>query len=82
MIQRIKYTVMGALSGALFGVIFATIASLFHGGPKLVEGILETWWWFACLGAFAGFFQPKLSTHNFLRNPRYRASRNELSRKA
>ncbi len=55
---RIKNSVKGALGGALFGVFFATVASMLHGGPELIVGIKETWWWFAGLGAFAWFFSP------------------------
>ncbi len=58
MVNRIKNSVKGALGGALFGVFFATVASMLHGGPELIAGIMETWWWFAGLGTFAGLFAP------------------------
>lgn len=44
----------GALAGAVFGVLFGAGASLFEGGPPAVVGILESWWWFAIVGAAIG----------------------------
>jgi CDP-diglyceride synthetase len=64
MLNRVKNSVKGALGGALFGIFFAAMASLFQGGPELIDGIKETWWWFACLGAFAGIFAPLGSANN------------------
>jgi len=64
MIDRVKNSVKGALGGALFGIFFAAVASLFHGGPELFDGIKETWWWFAGLGVFAGLFAPPGSANN------------------
>jgi len=42
----------GGLAGALFGVLFGAMASVFHNGPTLMQGIQESWWWFALAGAF------------------------------
>jgi hypothetical protein len=54
--MRIKNTFIGLVLGAAFGVIFASLASLTHVGPTWAAGVQETWWWFAGLGAFAGFW--------------------------
>jgi CDP-diglyceride synthetase len=58
MVDRFKNSVKGALAGALFGILFAVAATFFRGGPDLTTGIMETWWWFSALGAFAGLFAP------------------------
>ena len=58
MVHTIKKTIVWSLFGGLFGVFFAVCASFLHMGPALTDGILETWWWFAALGAFAGYFKP------------------------
>ena len=36
----------GAAGGALFGVAFGALASVFHGGPTLAVGVGESWAWF------------------------------------
>ena len=59
MSTRFKTLVIGLISGALFGVVFATVASFLHMGPELWHGISETWWFFAMLGGFAGWFHPR-----------------------
>ncbi|MEM6647489.1 MAG: hypothetical protein AAF730_14690 [Bacteroidota bacterium] len=48
-------TVVGTVFGALFGVFFGASASLFHNGPETMVGILESWPWFAVVGAAMGF---------------------------
>lgn len=40
----------GFVGGALFGVLFAFSAWLTKPGPPLMDGILETWWFFALIG--------------------------------
>lgn len=59
MANRFKTLLIGTVSGALFGVAFAALASVLHMGPELWHGISETWWFFAMLGAFAGWFHPR-----------------------
>ena len=44
----------GAAGGALFGVAFGALASVFHGGPTLAVGVSESWAWFAVGGALVG----------------------------
>jgi len=56
---RFKNLAIGSIFGALFGVAFAAAASVLHMGPELWHGISETWWFFAILGAFAGWFHPR-----------------------
>jgi hypothetical protein len=52
---RLLYGLIGGLAcGALFGVAFGALASVFDGGPSLLVGISESWWWFAAAGAFIG----------------------------
>jgi hypothetical protein len=36
--------------GAIFGVGFGALASIFQGGPDMIQGIQESWWWFAAAG--------------------------------
>jgi hypothetical protein len=36
--------------GAIFGVGFGALASIFQGGPDMIKGIQESWWWFAAAG--------------------------------
>ena len=45
-----KWTV----AGAAFGAIFGALASIFQGGPAVIQGIQETWWWFAIAGFLTG----------------------------
>jgi hypothetical protein len=44
----------GGVGGALFGVAFGAIASLFQGGPPAVQGMVESMPFFAVMGAIAG----------------------------
>ena len=46
----VKWTV----AGAAFGAIFGALASIFQGGPAVMQGIQETWWWFAIAGFLTG----------------------------
>ena len=50
----IKFTIAGAVGGGLFGIAFGAIASFFDGGPTLLTGINESWWWFSLFGMTAG----------------------------
>ena len=45
---------IGFVGGVLFGVFFGAFASVFHNGPTLLQGITESWWWFAIVGLFIG----------------------------
>ena len=47
-------TLLGTVAGALFGVGFGALASVFHNGPALWTGIQESWGFFAVLGAAMG----------------------------
>jgi len=46
----VKWTV----AGAAFGAIFGALASIFQGGPAVIQGVQETWWWFAIAGFLTG----------------------------
>lgn len=52
---RIQKIGAGALFGIGFGVFFGAVASLFQGGPGLLQGIKESTPWFSILGTIAGF---------------------------
>ena len=45
----------GALLGAVFGVAFGALASVFEGGPTLAQGVGESWYWFSAFGAAIAF---------------------------
>lgn len=51
----VKWTV----AGAAFGTIFGALASIFQGGPAVIQGIQETWWWFAIAGFLTGMIGSK-----------------------
>jgi len=51
----IARTATGGLLGALFGICFGALASVFQGGPELLQGMVESTPWFAFVGAFAAF---------------------------
>ena len=44
----------GVLGGAVFGVAFGILASLFEGGPPLSVAVAESWAWFAGCGGLIG----------------------------
>lgn len=46
--------VVGFTGGALFGVAFGAIGSLFENGPELAVGVAESWLWFAGVGTVLG----------------------------
>ena len=48
-------TTRWAVAGALFGVFFGAVASVFQGGPTALQGIEESTPWFAIFGLVAGF---------------------------
>lgn len=48
--MRIQSILAWTLGGALFGITFGAIASIFQGGPDMMRGIQESWWWFAGAG--------------------------------
>lgn len=48
--MRILHILLFTTVGAIFGAIFGAIASIFQGGPQLIQGIQESWWWFAGAG--------------------------------
>ena len=48
--MKIRSILAWTLSGAIFGVGFGALASIFQGGPEMMRGIQETWWWFAIAG--------------------------------
>lgn len=55
----IRSAIVGGLGGALFGVGFGLVASIFKNGPPVLVAIQQSWWWFAvgglCMGlAWAG----------------------------
>lgn len=54
MTRMLKGLAAGFILGALFGVAFGALASVFDGGPPAMVGIAESWWWFAGAGAFIG----------------------------
>jgi hypothetical protein len=54
LIRAAKLITLGFFCGAAFGVFFGAVASLFQGGPALINGIVESWWWFALVGTFIG----------------------------
>jgi hypothetical protein len=43
-----------AIAGALFGVFFGAVASIFQGGPSALQGIEESAPWFSIFGLVAG----------------------------
>jgi hypothetical protein len=47
-------TLLGAVAGALFGIGFGALASVFHDGPALWTGVQESWGFFAVLGGAMG----------------------------
>jgi hypothetical protein len=48
--MKLRSILAWTLGGAAFGVVFGAIASIFQGGPEMIRGIQETWWWFAAAG--------------------------------
>jgi len=48
--MKIRSILAWTLGGAIFGVIFGALASIFQGGPDMMRGIQESWWWFAATG--------------------------------
>lgn len=48
--MKIQSILAWTIGGALFGVAFGAIASIFQGGPDMMRGIQESWWWFAGAG--------------------------------
>lgn len=52
---------MGAGVGVVYGVFFGAMAALFEGGPTVVNGVFESWWWFGAFGGVGGLaiaFEP------------------------
>jgi len=49
-IMKVQSILAWTLGGALFGVAFGAVASIFQGGPEVMRGIQESWWWFAGAG--------------------------------
>ena len=52
---------LGVFGGALFGVGFGALASVFHNGPDLATGVRESWAWFAVLGGLLGLSMARMS---------------------
>jgi hypothetical protein len=48
--MKIQSIIAWTIAGSLFGVAFGMIASIFQGGPDMMRGIQESWWWFAIVG--------------------------------
>ena len=48
--MKLRSILMWTTGGALFGVAFGAIASIFQGGPDMMRGIQESWWWFGVAG--------------------------------
>jgi len=48
--MKLRSILAWTLGGAIFGVIFGALASIFRGGPEMIQGIQESWWWFAAAG--------------------------------
>ena len=48
--MNLRNVLTWTILGALFGIFFGVVASIFQGGPDIVIGIKETWWWFATAG--------------------------------
>ena len=46
---------VGAVAGALFGVAFGMLSSVFDGGPTAAQGVSESWGWFCVLGMALAF---------------------------
>jgi len=49
------WTAGWGIIGAIFGAAFGTLASFFHGGPELMQGVIESTPAFALMGAVGGF---------------------------
>jgi hypothetical protein len=71
----LKWVLIGVLGGAAFGVAFGIIASMFRNGPTPLQGITESWWWFALIGccmalghARAHIRDEAHPTHTFVRS--------------
>jgi hypothetical protein len=58
--MKLRSILMWTLGGALFGVAFGAIASIFQGGPDVMRGIQESWWWFG----LAGFLMSTIGSGN------------------
>lgn len=52
-VRSVRSTLIWTVGGAVFGMFFGAIAAVFQGGPGVVQGIQETWWWFAVAGFLA-----------------------------
>ena len=52
-------TAKWTVAGAVFGAIFGALASIFQGGPAVIQGVQETWWWFAIAGFLTGMIGSK-----------------------
>jgi lipid-A-disaccharide synthase-like uncharacterized protein len=63
-----KWVLLGFVGGALFGVAFGIIASVFKNGPTPLQGVSESWWWFAIIGSCIGFghFRSTRRDHSIL----------------
>jgi len=57
--SRLEMAVIWTLAGAVFGTAFGALAAVFQGGPGVVQGIQETWWWFAVAGCLTGLVGSK-----------------------
>lgn len=56
--SKIKNVIFWTFLGALFGVFFGAVASVFENGPSVVVGIEQSWWWFAIAGFLKGATDP------------------------
>lgn len=50
----VRSAIVGGFGGALFGVVFGLIASIFRNGPPVSVAIQQSWWWFAIGGVCMG----------------------------
>lgn len=56
--MNLRNLVTWTLAGALFGVVFGLIASIFQGGPSAQQGIRESWLFFAVVGFLKAYIDP------------------------
>ena len=57
--MRVKNVVLWTGCGALFGILFGSVAAVFQNGPAVKDGILQSWWWFSIAGFLKALTDPK-----------------------
>ncbi len=48
--RSLKHLICWFFFGAIFGIGFGLISSIFQGGPSPWLGVRQSWWWFASAG--------------------------------